>query len=163
MYPWCLFCFMMSDFRMCFLLFSWQTVVGSLMSSDAVRWLETHLTELDMAMLPMQNIWVSEVHHMDSLAQAKKILQGLVESWNSKLEREFRSDILVWCNIPVYSVYDSPLHHILIYPANNCVQTQLRPLLIFHFQMWRFCHVLMFFRLESVYYLQPPIVHIVIL
>ncbi|XP_070044816.1 CST complex subunit CTC1 isoform X3 [Nicotiana tomentosiformis] len=56
------------------------TVVGSLMSSDAVRWLETHLTELDMLMLPMQNIWVSKVHHMDSLAQAKKILQGLVES-----------------------------------------------------------------------------------
>ncbi|XP_055824951.1 CST complex subunit CTC1 isoform X3 [Solanum dulcamara] len=56
------------------------TVVGSLMNSDAIRQLETHLTELDMVMLPMQNVWVSEVRHMDSLAQAKKILQGLVES-----------------------------------------------------------------------------------
>ncbi|KAF3634880.1 hypothetical protein FXO38_24920 [Capsicum annuum] len=55
------------------------TVVGSLMSSDTIRQLDTHLTELDMVMLPMQNVWVSEVRHMDSLAQAKKILQGLVE------------------------------------------------------------------------------------
>ncbi|XP_060190180.1 CST complex subunit CTC1 isoform X2 [Lycium barbarum] len=56
------------------------TVVGSLMSSDAIRQLETHLTTLDMLMLPMQNVWISEVRHMDSLARAKKILQGLVES-----------------------------------------------------------------------------------
>ncbi|CAN4085042.1 unnamed protein product [Withania somnifera] len=57
------------------------TVVGSLMSSNAIRQLETHLTELDMVMLPMEkNVWVSEVRRMDSLAQAKKILQELVES-----------------------------------------------------------------------------------
>ncbi|MCD9643433.1 hypothetical protein HAX54_030900 [Datura stramonium] len=56
------------------------TVVGSRMSSDAIRQLETHLIELDMGMLPMHNVWVSEVRYMDSLAQAKKILQGLVES-----------------------------------------------------------------------------------
>ncbi|XP_049358692.1 CST complex subunit CTC1 isoform X2 [Solanum verrucosum] len=56
------------------------TVVGSLVNSDAIRQLETHLTELDIVMLPMQNVWVSEVGHMDSLAQAKKILQGIVES-----------------------------------------------------------------------------------
>ncbi|KAJ8531950.1 hypothetical protein K7X08_011873 [Anisodus acutangulus] len=56
------------------------TIVGSLMSSDAIRQLETHLTKLDMVMLPMQNLWVSEIRHMDSLTQAKKIFQGLVES-----------------------------------------------------------------------------------
>lgn len=58
----------------------WQSIVGSLMNSDAIEQLETHLTELDMVILPMQNVWVSEIRHMDSLAQAKKILQGLVES-----------------------------------------------------------------------------------
>ncbi|XP_027774178.1 CST complex subunit CTC1-like isoform X5 [Solanum pennellii] len=68
---------LVGKFKMCFL---WQTVVGSLMNSDAIRQLETHLTELDMVMLPMQNIWVSEVGHMDSLAQAKKIFQRIVES-----------------------------------------------------------------------------------
>lgn len=56
------------------------SIVGSLMNSDAIEQLETHLTELDMVILPMQNVWVSEIRHMDSLAQAKKILQGLVES-----------------------------------------------------------------------------------
>ncbi|KAL2455141.1 conserved telomere maintenance component 1 [Abeliophyllum distichum] len=54
------------------------TVVGGLMDPNASKGLEERLIELGMTMLPLQNVWVTSVRHMDPLTEAKNIIQELV-------------------------------------------------------------------------------------
>ncbi|KAL0288373.1 UNVERIFIED_CONTAM: CST complex subunit CTC1 [Sesamum angustifolium] len=60
-----------------FLSTSW-TIVGSLMDPEASSWLEQRLTELDMAVPPLPNVWATSVNRTDVLAEARNIIQGLV-------------------------------------------------------------------------------------
>ncbi|KAL3514545.1 hypothetical protein ACH5RR_027262 [Cinchona calisaya] len=57
-----------------------QTVVGGLMGSTAINRLEKQLSELEITVLPLQNIWAHEVYHSDPLIQSRLIIQGLVNS-----------------------------------------------------------------------------------
>ncbi|KAF8404935.1 hypothetical protein HHK36_009830 [Tetracentron sinense] len=54
------------------------SVVGSVMDSNAIGWLEKELTEMEITMQPMQNIWVSEVRYMNPLAEARNMIQELL-------------------------------------------------------------------------------------
>ncbi|KAI3465390.1 hypothetical protein Pfo_022053 [Paulownia fortunei] len=56
---------------------SW-TIVGSLMDPKTTSWLEERLTELDVAVPPLLNIWATSVSHTDMLAEARNIIQGLI-------------------------------------------------------------------------------------
>ncbi|KAL0438659.1 UNVERIFIED_CONTAM: CST complex subunit CTC1 [Sesamum latifolium] len=60
-----------------FLSTSW-TIVGSLMHPEASSWLEQRLTELDMAVPPLPNVWATSVNRTDVLAEARNMIQGLV-------------------------------------------------------------------------------------
>ncbi|KAL0325645.1 UNVERIFIED_CONTAM: CST complex subunit CTC1 [Sesamum radiatum] len=60
-----------------FLSTSW-TIVGSLMDPETSSWLEQRLTELDMAVPPLPNVWATSVNRTDVLAEARNIIQGLV-------------------------------------------------------------------------------------
>ncbi|KAK6160745.1 hypothetical protein DH2020_004126 [Rehmannia glutinosa] len=53
------------------------TIGGSLMDPKASSWLEEHLTELDVAVPPLLNIWATSVSHTDMLAEARDIIQEL--------------------------------------------------------------------------------------
>lgn len=55
-----------------------QTVGGVLMDPNATKGLEERLVELGMTMLPLQNVRVTSVRHMDPLLEAKNIIQELV-------------------------------------------------------------------------------------
>ncbi|KAK4429060.1 CST complex subunit CTC1 [Sesamum alatum] len=59
-----------------FLSTSW-TIVGSLMDPEATSRLEQRLTELDMAVPSLPNVWATSVHRTDVLAEARNIIQGL--------------------------------------------------------------------------------------
>ncbi|CAA2996160.1 CST complex subunit CTC1 isoform X1 [Olea europaea subsp. europaea] len=54
------------------------TVGGVLMDPNANKGLEERLVELGMTMLPLQNVRVTSVRHMDPLLEAKNIIQELV-------------------------------------------------------------------------------------
>ncbi|KAL3505216.1 hypothetical protein ACH5RR_035057 [Cinchona calisaya] len=54
------------------------TVVGSLMDSTATHQLEKELSEMDMTVLPLQNIWASGVYHSDPLTESRILVHGLV-------------------------------------------------------------------------------------
>ncbi|KAI3522092.1 hypothetical protein L1887_11571 [Cichorium endivia] len=55
-------------------------VVGSTMDSNGVNELYERLRKLDMVMLPMRNLWVSHVSHLDTVNEARSILQQLLKS-----------------------------------------------------------------------------------
>ncbi|KAF5792386.1 putative CST complex subunit CTC1 protein [Helianthus annuus] len=56
-------------------------VVGSVLDSEALKQIEEQLQRLDMMMkLPFVNIWASEVSHLDTLNEGRKILQQLLKS-----------------------------------------------------------------------------------
>ncbi|KAK4390602.1 CST complex subunit CTC1 [Sesamum angolense] len=57
--------------------FRCRTIVGSLMDPEAGSWLEQRLTELDMAVPPLPNVWATSVNRTDVLAEARNIIQGL--------------------------------------------------------------------------------------
>ncbi|KAL0360789.1 UNVERIFIED_CONTAM: CST complex subunit CTC1 [Sesamum radiatum] len=57
-----------------FLSTSW-TIVGSLVDPEASSWLEQRLTELDMAVPPLPNVWATSVNRTDVLAEARDIIQ----------------------------------------------------------------------------------------
>ncbi|XP_011083799.1 CST complex subunit CTC1 [Sesamum indicum] len=60
-----------------FLSASW-TIVGSLMHPEASRWLEQQLTELDMAVPSLPNVWAASVNRTDVLAEARNTIQWLM-------------------------------------------------------------------------------------
>lgn len=55
-------------------------VVGTVLDTKAVDQLEERLQRLDMMMPPLQNIWASEVSHLDTLNEGRSILQELLNS-----------------------------------------------------------------------------------
>ncbi|KAI3726702.1 hypothetical protein L1987_66502 [Smallanthus sonchifolius] len=58
---------------------SWN-VVGSVLDSEGLNQIEEQLQRLDMMMLPLVNIWASEVSHIDALNEGRSILQELLKS-----------------------------------------------------------------------------------
>nr|XP_043616294.1 CST complex subunit CTC1 [Erigeron canadensis] len=56
-------------------------VVGTMLDSETARQIDGRLRRLDMTMPQMQNIWASEVSHMDTLNEARSILQELLSSF----------------------------------------------------------------------------------
>ncbi|XP_057793965.1 CST complex subunit CTC1 isoform X2 [Salvia miltiorrhiza] len=56
---------------------SWR-VDGSLMDPEKASWLEERLSELDVAVPPLLNIWATRVCRTDTLAEARSIVQELV-------------------------------------------------------------------------------------
>nr|GMD89025.1 CST complex subunit CTC1 isoform X1 [Ipomoea batatas] len=55
-------------------------VVASLMNSEATNALKQHLTGLDMAMPQVKNVWALGVDHIEPLAEARNIIQELVDN-----------------------------------------------------------------------------------
>ncbi|XP_019174090.1 PREDICTED: CST complex subunit CTC1 isoform X2 [Ipomoea nil] len=55
-------------------------VVASLMNSEATNALKQHLTGLDMVMPQVKNVWALGVDHIEPLAEARNIIQELVEN-----------------------------------------------------------------------------------
>ncbi|KAI3767339.1 hypothetical protein L2E82_17434 [Cichorium intybus] len=55
-------------------------VVGSVLDSEGVNELYERLRKLDMVMLPMRNLWVSQVSYLDTMNEARSILQQLLKS-----------------------------------------------------------------------------------
>ncbi|GFP86506.1 cst complex subunit ctc1 [Phtheirospermum japonicum] len=56
---------------------SW-TIGGSLMDTKASSWLAERLTELDVTVPPLPNIWAMSICRTGVLAEARNIIQGLV-------------------------------------------------------------------------------------
>ncbi|KAK2992316.1 hypothetical protein RJ640_020309 [Escallonia rubra] len=56
------------------------TVVGSLMKSDALGRLEGRLMKLDLTMPPLQNVWATEVLRPNALAEARNVMEELLNS-----------------------------------------------------------------------------------
>ncbi|PSS31397.1 CST complex subunit like [Actinidia chinensis var. chinensis] len=54
------------------------TIVGSRMDSNAMEKLEKQLTEMEMKIQPMQNIWAREVNYANPLYEARKVAQELL-------------------------------------------------------------------------------------
>lgn len=54
------------------------TVVGRLMDSNATEQLEKRLMQLDMPMLPLQNIWAREVFQPNPVSEARNIIEELL-------------------------------------------------------------------------------------
>lgn len=59
---------------------SCQNVVASLMNSEATNALKQHLTGLDMVMPRVKNVWALGVDHIEPLAEARNIIQELVDN-----------------------------------------------------------------------------------
>nr|GME09282.1 CST complex subunit CTC1 isoform X2 [Ipomoea batatas] len=55
-------------------------VVASLMNSEATNALKQHLTGLDMVMPQVKNVWALGVDHVEPLAEARNIIQELVDN-----------------------------------------------------------------------------------
>ncbi|PWA88018.1 conserved telomere maintenance component 1 [Artemisia annua] len=55
-------------------------IVGTVLDSKAANQLEQHLQRFDLMMLPLQNIWASEVSHVDTLNEARSIVEELLKS-----------------------------------------------------------------------------------
>ncbi|XP_037493187.1 CST complex subunit CTC1 isoform X2 [Jatropha curcas] len=57
------------------------TVVATMMDSNAVQQLEKeHLTQMDVKVLPMQNVWAAEVQYLNTLTEARNIIKELLDS-----------------------------------------------------------------------------------
>ncbi|KAK3039376.1 hypothetical protein RJ639_027625 [Escallonia herrerae] len=56
------------------------TVVGSLMKSDALGRLERRLMKLDLTMPTLQNVWATEVRRSNALAEARNVMEELLNS-----------------------------------------------------------------------------------
>ncbi|KAK9270379.1 hypothetical protein L1049_025958 [Liquidambar formosana] len=54
------------------------TVLGSVMDLDSVGRLEKHLTDMEMTMHSMQNIWAREVHYTNTVTEARDLIQELL-------------------------------------------------------------------------------------
>ncbi|GMI92795.1 conserved telomere maintenance component 1 [Hibiscus trionum] len=55
---------------------SFWTVVTEVMDSNAVNLLNDHLVEMQMPMLPMENLWATEVWSVDPLTEAREMVQN---------------------------------------------------------------------------------------
>ncbi|GJX12081.1 CST complex subunit CTC1 isoform X1 [Tanacetum coccineum] len=55
-------------------------IVGTVLDSKAVNQLEQHLQRFDLTMPPLQSIWAYEVSHVDTLNEARSILEELLKS-----------------------------------------------------------------------------------
>lgn len=56
------------------------SIVGSLMDSNAIHRLQQQLTEMGMAMLPVQHIWTNGVNHIDPLSESRERIEGLLNN-----------------------------------------------------------------------------------
>ncbi|KAG8389990.1 hypothetical protein BUALT_Bualt01G0036800 [Buddleja alternifolia] len=54
-----------------------RTICGGLMDPSRTRWLKERLTELDLTMPPLQNVWATSVSHTDILAEARNMFKDL--------------------------------------------------------------------------------------
>lgn len=58
--------------------FSWQTIIGDVMDSEAVGQLEEHVPKMGMTMHSMQSIWAKEVSYVNPLTEARNMVEELL-------------------------------------------------------------------------------------